>query len=210
MVALVAKKLGMTSIFDENGIRTPVTVLKLYPSQVMEYNADRSVVKLMGGEKLDAKKINKPLKGQIDKAKVEARAEIYECYAESGQEYEVSQSIDYSNLNNPKFVNVIGTTKGKGFAGTIKRHNFSSQRNTHGVSKAHRKPGSIGQCQDPGRVFKGKKMAGHMGSVQQTTFNLKVVEYNQDDQYLLVKGAVPGAKNSKVMLSASTRKGSAE
>ena len=172
----------------------------------MHCDNDRSVLQLMGGEEVDEKKLNKPMKGKIKSTGVAPRSDVYECHVAKSSEYEVKQVIDFSHLSEPKYVNVTGVTKGKGFAGTIKRHNFSGQRNTHGVSKAHRKPGSIGQCQDPGKVFKGKKMAGHMGNVKQTTLNLQVVEYNQEHQYLLVKGAVPGAKNSRLMLCASTRK----
>ena len=207
MVALVAKKLGMTAVFEDSGRRIPVTVLQVYPSQVMHCDNDRSVLQLMGGEEVDEKKLNKPMKGKIKSTGVVPRADVYECHVAKSSEYEIKQTVDYTHLSEPKYVNVTGITKGKGFAGTIKRHNFSGQRNTHGVSKAHRKPGSIGQCQDPGKVFKGKKMAGHMGNVKQTTLNLQVVEYNQEHQYLLVKGAVPGAKNSRLMLCASTRKG---
>ena len=167
MVALVAKKLGMSAVFEDTGRRIPVTVLQVFPSQVMHCDNDRSVLQLMGGEEVDEKKLNKPMKGKIKSTGVAPRSDVYECYVAKSSEYEVKQVIDFSHLSEPKYVNVTGVTKGKGFAGTIKRHNFSGQRNTHGVSKAHRKPGSIGQCQDPGKVFKGKKMAGHMGNVKQ-------------------------------------------
>ncbi len=199
---LIGKKLGMTQVFARDGRRIPVTVLKVGPCVVLQkktiesdgYNAIQ-----LGFEQIPARKCTKPMLGHFRKAGKGAFRKIAEFRVEDIDNYELGQEIDVSIFNIGEKVSVTGTSKGKGFQGVMKRHGFAGGRASHG-SMSHRRPGSIGQCADPSRVFKGKKMAGRMGGERVTVKNLEVVEIDKDNNLLLVKGAVPGANNNFVLI----------
>ncbi|KUJ71133.1 50S ribosomal protein L3 [Thiomicrospira sp. WB1] len=205
-IGLVGTKEGMTRVFDENGVSIPVTVVKVDSNRVTQLKtADvdgYDAVQVTMGQK-HAGRVNKPMAGHFAKAGVEAGTGLWEFRVEAETELEgleVGTEISVERLAEAKIVDVTGITKGKGFAGGVKRHNFNMQDATHGNSLAHRAPGSIGQNQTPGRVFKGKKMAGQMGNVRQTTQNLELVKVDADKSLLLIKGALPGAKGSTVIV----------
>ena len=201
-ISLLGQKVGMTRVFSEDGSATPVTVLEVTPNRVSQvktvetdgYNA----VQLIAGTK-KASRVNKALAGHYAKAKVEAGSECREVRIDPAG-YELGSSVSVDVFEAGQVVDVSGVSKGKGFAGVLKRYNFAGKDATHGNSINHRTPGSIGQNQTPGRVFKGKKMAGHMGSVSHTTQNLTVVRVDAERNLLLVKGAVPGARGSSVVI----------
>lgn len=211
-LGLLGQKLGMTRVFTEDGHSVPVTVISVANNRVVQVktvDTDGYVaVQVAFGQK-KASRVNKPAKGHFAKAGVEAGSNL--------QEFRVSES-DLANLQPGSviavdifvpgsLVDVTGTSKGKGFSGVIKRHNFSSNRASHGNSVSHNTPGSIGQRQDPGRVFPGKKMAGHLGDVKVTTQNLEVVRVDAERGLLLIKGAIPGAKGGDVVVSPSVKAG---
>ena len=191
----------MTRVFNDKGESVPVTVINVEPNVVAQvktaatdgYNAVQITT---GGRK--ASKVNAPAAGHFKKAGVEAGSITREFRTD--QEFNAGDTLELSMFEDGQKVRVTGTSKGKGFQGVIKRYNFHMQDATHGNSLSHRAPGSIGQCQTPGRVFKGKKMSGHMGSERVTTKNLEVVRVDQENNLLLVKGAVPGAKTSTVIV----------
>lgn len=201
-ISLLGQKVGMTRIFNEDGTATPVTVLEVTPnrvSQVKTVETDGySAVQLVAGTK-KASRVNKALAGHLAKANVEAGSVCREIRTDSA-DFEVGSSITLEVFEAGQMVDVSGVSKGKGFAGVLKRWNFAGKDATHGNSINHRTPGSIGQNQTPGRVFKGKKMSGHMGSVNHTTQNLQVVRVDAERNLLLVKGAVPGARGSNVVI----------
>lgn len=201
-ISLLGQKVGMTRIFNEDGTATPVTVLEVTPnrvSQVKTVETDGySAVQLVAGTK-KASRVNKALAGHFAKAKVEAGSVCREIRIDSA-DFEVGSSISLDVFEAGQMVDVSGVSKGKGFAGVLKRWNFAGKDATHGNSINHRTPGSIGQNQTPGRVFKGKKMSGHMGSVNHTTQNLQVVRVDAERNLLLVKGAVPGARGSNIVI----------
>lgn len=200
--AMVARKCGMTRIFMESGESVPVTVLEVLPNRVTAiktadtdgYNA----VQVTTGSK-KASRLTQPEEGLYKKAGVTPGRGLWEV-GPAPEGVEVGSELTVTQFEENSLVDVIGTSIGKGFAGTIKRHNFAGQRQTHGNSLSHRVPGSIGQNQTPGRVFPGKKMAGHMGNVRVTTQNLRVVKVDAERNLLLVKGAVPGAKGGDVIV----------
>lgn len=204
-IGVVGKKIGMTRIFNEEGVSLPVTVVEVAPNRVtqiktLEVDGYTAVQVTMGSK--HAGRINKPEAGHFAKAGVEAGVGLWE-FRVDGEElsaYPVGTEVTVDKFSDVSVVDVIGTTKGKGFQGGVKRHNFRTQDATHGNSLSHRVLGSIGQNQTPGRVFKGKKMAGHMGAVRQTTLNLELVRVDVENGLLLVKGAVPGAKGSTVIV----------
>ena len=209
-IGLLGRKRGMTRIFTEEGNSVPVTVIEVDPNRVTQVkNEDtdgyRSVQVTFGRRR--ANLVNKPVTGHYAKAGVEAGEGLWELrLAEGeGEELEAGSELKVDMFEAGEMVDVTGTSKGKGFAGTIKRHNFSMQDATHGNSLAHRAPGSIGQCQTPGRVFKGKKMAGQMGDARVTTQNLEVVRVDAERNLLLIKGAVPGAAGGAVMVRPSVK-----
>ena len=211
-LGLVGRKVGMTRIFDDNGASVAVTVLEVIDNRVTQLKTKETdgynAVQVTFGQK-KANRLNKPEAGHFAKAGVEAGVGLME-FAVSDEEianFNVGGNIAVSMFEAGQVVDITGTTKGKGFAGNIKRHNFGSQRASHGNSVSHNAPGSIGQCQDPGRVFKGKRMAGHLGSVQCTTQNLTVVRVDAERKLLLIKGAVPGAVNSNVVVRPSVKAG---
>lgn len=206
-ISLLGQKVGMTRVFNEDGSATPVTVLEVAPNRVSQvktvetdgYNA----VQLVTGAK-KASRVNKALAGHYAKAGVEAGTAVREVRIDPS-EYELGSSVSIDVFEDGQMIDVTGVTKGKGFAGVLKRWNFAGKDATHGNSINHRTPGSIGQNQTPGRVFKGKKMSGHMGSVNHTTQNLQVVRVDVERNLLLVKGAVPGAKGSSVVIKPAVK-----
>lgn len=211
-LGLVGRKVGMTRIFDDNGASVAVTVLEVIDNRVTQLKTKETdgynAVQVTFGQK-KANRLNKPEAGHFAKAGVEAGVGLME-FAVSDEEianFNVGGNIAVSMFEAGQVVDITGTTKGKGFAGNIKRNNFGSQRASHGNSVSHNAPGSIGQCQDPGRVFKGKRMAGHLGSVKCTTQNLTVVRVDAERHLLLIKGAVPGAVNSSVVVRPSVKAG---
>ena len=204
-IGLVGRKRGMTRVFTEEGASVPVTVIEVDPNRVTQVKNDdsdgyRSVQVTFG--KRRASLVNKPVAGHYAKAGVEAGEGLWELRLPEGEgeELETGAELNVEMFEAGEMVDVTGTSKGKGFAGAVKRHNFRMQDATHGNSLAHRAPGSIGQCQTPGRVFKGKKMAGHMGDERVTTQNLEVVRVDAERNLLLIKGAVPGAPGGAVMV----------
>ncbi len=200
---VIAKKVGMTRVFTDEGVGIPVTVLHMDNVQVVaQRTKDKhgySAVQLGVGF-AKAKNTTKPMRGHFAAAKVEPKRKLAEFRVSDDNMLNVGQEIIAAHYLPGQYVDVTGTTIGKGFAGAMKRHNFSGLRATHGVSVSHRSHGSTGQCQDPGKVFKGKKMAGHMGNTRVTTQNLQVVRIDVDRGLVLIKGAVPGPKGSWVMI----------
>jgi large subunit ribosomal protein L3 len=202
-IGIIGRKRGMTRVFTEQGDSVPVTVIEVSPNrvtQVKTVEADGySALQVTMGEKRNSL-VTKPQAGHFSKAEVEAGEGLWELRleGEEGTDLEAGAELKVDQFEAGQKVDVTGTSKGKGFAGAVKRHNFSMQDATHGNSLSHRAAGSIGQCQTPGRVFKGKKMAGHMGDERVTTQNLEVIQVDAERTLLLIKGAVPGAKNGKV------------
>ncbi|WP_319783063.1 50S ribosomal protein L3 [Oceanisphaera sp. IT1-181] len=209
-IGLVGRKLGMTRIFTEDGVSIPVTVIEIDANRVTQVKTLESdgyqAIQVTTGVK-KAIRVTKPQAGLFAKAGVEAGRGLWEFRLGSGEGegIEVGTQLNVDIFNDVKKVDVTGTSKGKGFAGTVKRWNFSMQDATHGNSLSHRVPGSIGQNQSPGKVFKGKKMAGHMGAERVTTQNLEVVRVDVDRNLLLIKGAVPGATNGSVIVKPAVK-----
>ncbi|CDL87607.1 50S ribosomal protein L3 [Xenorhabdus cabanillasii] len=209
MIGLVGKKVGMTRIFTEDGVSIPVTVIEIEDNRVTqvknnETDGYRAIQVTTGSKK--ANRVNKPEAGHFAKAGVEAGRILREFrLSENDAEYTVGQSISVEIFADVKKVDVTGTSKGKGFAGTVKRWNFRTQDATHGNSLSHRVPGSIGQNQTPGKVFKGKKMAGQLGNERVTVQSLDVVRVDAERNLLLVKGAVPGATNSNLIVKPAVK-----
>ncbi|KGT86613.1 50S ribosomal protein L3 [Enterobacter cancerogenus] len=207
MIGLVGKKVGMTRIFTEDGVSIPVTVIEVEANRVtqvkgLENDAYQAIQVTTGAKK--ANRVSKPEAGHFAKAGVEAGRGLWEFRTE-GEEYSVGQSISVEIFADVKKVDVTGTSKGKGFAGTVKRWNFRTQDATHGNSLSHRVPGSIGQNQTPGKVFKGKKMAGQLGNERVTVQSLEVVRVDAERNLLLVKGAVPGATGSDLIVKPAVK-----
>jgi large subunit ribosomal protein L3 len=206
---VIAKKLGMTRLFMEDGKQVPVTVLQMENVQVVaQRTAERdgySAVQLGAGA-AKPKNVSEPMRGHFAAAKVEPKRKIAEFRVSPENLIEVGEEITADHYFAGQFVDIAGTSIGKGFAGGMKRHNFGGLRASHGVSVSHRSHGSIGQCQDPGKVFKGKKMAGHMGAVRVTTQNLQVVRTDADRGLIMVKGAVPGSKGGWVIVKDAVKK----
>ena len=207
-ISLLGRKVGMTRIYNEDGSATPVTVLEMTPnkvSQVKSLEVDGyTAVQLVAGSK-KASRVNKAQAGHFAKANVQAGSQVRESRVDNIEEYELGAEIKVDIFKEGQLVDVTGTSKGKGFAGVLKRHNFAGKDATHGNSINHRTPGSIGQNQTPGRVFKGKKMTGHMGDVRTTIQNLKIVRVDLDRNLLLVHGAVPGAPGSNISVKAAVK-----
>ena len=206
---VIAKKVGMTRLFMEDGKQIPVTVLQLDTLQVVaQRTADQhgyTAVQLGAGT-AKVKNVSKPMRGHFAVAKVEPKRKIAEFRVAPENMIDVGEEITADHYFAGQFVDVCGTSIGKGFAGGMKRHNFRGLEATHGVSISHRSHGSTGQCQDPGKVFKGKKMAGHMGAVRVTTQNLQVVKTDADRGLIMVKGAVPGSKGGWVTVKDAVKK----
>ena len=210
---VIAKKVGMTRLFLEDGRQVPVTVLQLDKLQVVaQRTADKdgySAVQLGAGT-AKAKRTTKALRGHFAVAKVEPKRKVAEFRVAPENLIEVGEEITADHYFEGQYVDVCGTSIGKGFAGGMKRHNFRGLEMTHGVSIAHRSHGSTGQCQDPGRVFKGKKMAGHMGAARVTTQNLQIVRTDADRGVIMIKGAVPGPKGGWVTVKDAVKKATPE
>ena len=201
---IIARKLGMTRVFNDAGHHVPVTVLKLDDVQVVAVrNAEKDgyTALQLGAGVAKAKNVSKPMRGHFAKANVLPKSKLAEFRVSEDAVLEVGASLAAGHFVAGQKVDVVGTTQGKGFAGAMKRHNFGGLRASHGVSVSHRSHGSTGQCQDPGKVFKGKKMAGHMGAVRNTTQNIEVVSVDDEDGVILLCGAVPGPKNGWVLIS---------
>jgi len=210
MNSIIGKKAGMTRLFTEDGQTVPVTVIEVTPNRVTQVKTTEtdgySAVQVAVGKQLP-QRVNKPLAGIYAKSGVEPGNGLWELHVPEGTEAPgVGSEISVSVFEAGQRVDVVGTTIGKGFAGTIERHHFNSQDATHGNSVSHRVPGSIGQRQTPGRVFPGKKMSGHLGNARRTIPNLEVVRVEPERNLLLVRGAVPGARGGYVMVKATTKK----
>ena len=200
---VIAQKLGMTRIFTEDGTHVPVTVLGLQNCQVVGQRTkdkDGYTALQLGAGTAKVKNVSKPLRGQFAVARVEPKRCVAEFRVSSDILIEIGASMLADHFIDGQLVDVTGTSVGKGFAGAMKRHNFSGLRATHGVSISHRSHGSTGNSQDPGKVFKGKKMAGHMGNARVTTQNLEVVRTDNDRGLIMIKGSVPGSKGGWVFI----------
>ena len=202
-IGIVGRKCGMTRVFDENGVSTPVTVIEVTANRIAQVktkdNDGYQAIQVTTGER-KANRVTRPEAGHFKKAGVEAGRGLWEFRTDSLEGFELGGEIKVDIFEDGQLVDVTGTSKGKGYAGVIKRWNFSMQDATHGNSISHRAPGSIGQNQSPGKVFKGKKMSGHMGAERVTTQSLTVVRVDAERNILLIKGAVPGCKGSDVVV----------
>ncbi len=216
-IGLVGSKLGMTRIFTEDGHSIPVTVVLVEPNRITQIKTDeidgyRAVQVTTGMRR--ASRVSKPLAGHLAKAGVEAGHGLWEFRLDEGEEaaegITVGAQLTVDLFKEGQFVDVCGTSKGKGFAGVVKRHNFRTQDATHGNSLAHRAPGSIGQNQTPGRVFKGKKMAGQMGNKRCTVQSQELVRIDGERNLLLIKGTVPGAPGGDVIIKQATKRKAAD
>ena len=209
-IGLVGRKVGMTRVFQEDGASVPVTVIEVLANRVTQVKSDDTdgyrALQVTTGEK-KASRVTKPLAGHFAKAGTEAGRGLWEFRLQNGEgeDYAVGSELTVDIFAEVNKVDVTGTSKGKGFAGTVKRWNFSMQDATHGNSLSHRAPGSIGQNQSPGKVFKGKKMAGQMGNERVTTQSLELVRVDAERSLLLIKGAVPGATGSDVIVKPAVK-----
>lgn len=200
---LLARKVGMTRIFGSDGSHVPVTVLQVDDNEVVATRSadkDGYVAVQLGAGKAKPKNVTKPMRGHFAKSKVEPKRVLQEFRVSEDAVVAPGTKLSAAHFVAGQRIDVSGTSLGKGFAGAMKRHNFAGTRATHGVSVSHRAHGSTGQCQDPGKVFKGKKMAGHMGARRVTTHNLELAGVDAERGLLLVKGAVPGAKGGIVQV----------
>lgn len=208
--ALIGKKLGMTQVWDDQNRVIPVTVVKVDPMRVMRVKQPStdgySALMVTYGTK-DARKVNRPEAGVFHKAGVEPGVEVLEFRLDDVSGYSAGSEFGVEIWQSGDFVDVTGTSKGHGFSGGMKRHNFKGQKATHGNHKKHRAPGSIGGCSTPARVFKGTRMAGQYGSDKVTTQNLKVVKADTERGILLIKGAIPGAKGSSIVVRDAVKGG---
>ena len=208
-IGLIGKKLGMTREFFDSGLSVPVTVLSIEKGRILDvitkekrgYNAIK-----VGFGKLKTSKLTKQMKGVFAKKSTEPKKFLKEFRVDNITEFKEGNEIGIELFKDQKFVDITSKTIGKGFAGGIKRHNFSGLRASHGVSVSHRALGSTGQNQDPGKVFKGKKMAGHMGDKFRTIQNLEIIKSDLENNLIFVKGSIPGSKNSTILVQANTKK----
>tara|TARA_B100000029_G_scaffold506634_1_gene589729 strand:+ start:1349 stop:2059 length:711 start_codon:yes stop_codon:yes gene_type:complete len=207
-IALIGKKLGMSREFYKTGQSVPVTILKMEKGRVIQLiNKDKrgyNAVQI-GYGKIKNSKLNKPMKGFFAKKNTEAKKILKEFRVENFESYKEGNEIGLEIFKDIKFVDVKSRTIGKGFAGVMKRHNFSGLRATHGVSVSHRSHGSTGQRQDPGKVFKGKKMAGQMGNKIRTIQNIEIIKADTENNLLYLKGSIPGSKNSEVIIKKAVK-----
>lgn len=207
-IGLVGRKSGMTRVFTEEGTSVPVTVVEVQPNRVTQVKTPDvdgySAIQVTTGSRR-ASRVTKGMAGHFAKASTEAGTGLWELRTEDTAELEMGSEIKVDQFEVGQMVDVTGTSKGKGFQGGVKRHNFQMQDATHGNSLSHRAPGSIGQCQTPGRVWKGKKMAGQMGNVKHTTQSLEVIRVDMENNLLLIKGALPGATGSNVIVRPSVK-----
>ena len=203
MRGMIGKKVGMTQVYDEQGIMTPVTVVEAGPCVVTqvktEVNDGYEAVQVGYGDR-KKKHLTKPMEGHFNRAKVAPKRILAEFDMIPGFEYKLGQEFTVSLFKPGEYVDVSGTSKGRGFAGVVKRHNFSTQPKTHGTKNTYRRPGSIGQASDPSRVFKGMKMAGHYGDAKITLPNVEIMQVDKENNQLLLKGSVPGAPNGIIYI----------
>jgi large subunit ribosomal protein L3 len=208
MKGLLGEKLGMTQVWDENNRVVPVTVVKAGPCVVTQVKTPEqdgySSVQIAFGA-IDPRKVNKPASGHFAKAGVTPRRHLVELRTSDASEYTLGQELAVDTFEVGQTIDVVGTTKGKGYAGVMKRHGFSGVGASHGAHRNHRKPGSIGGCATPGRVFKGMRMAGRMGVARQTTQNLTIHAIDAENGVLLIKGAIPGPKGGLVLVRTSAK-----
>ncbi|PCK08549.1 MAG: 50S ribosomal protein L3 [Alteromonadaceae bacterium] len=202
-IGIVGRKSGMTRIFTDDGVSIPVSVVEAEPNRITQVKTSETdgynAVQVTAGSRKSSRVV-KPRAGHFAKAEAEAGRGLWELRNDAGEAFELGGQITVEGFTEGQIVDVTGVSKGKGFAGGVKRWNFAMQDATHGNSLSHRAPGSIGQCQTPGRVFKGKHMAGHMGSAQVTTQNLEVIKVDVERGLLLIKGAIPGAPGGDVII----------
>ena len=207
-IGLVGKKVGMTRVFTEDGVSIPVTVVEVSPNRVTQVKTVETdgydAVQITTGSR-KASRVSKSAAGHYAKAGVEAGRGLWEFRLDAASEYETGSELPVTMFEAGQKIDVTGKSIGKGFAGGVKRWGFKMQDATHGNSISHRAPGSIGQCQTPGRVFKGKKMAGHMGDKQRTAQTLELVRVDEERGLLLIKGSVPGAKGGDVIVRAAIK-----
>jgi large subunit ribosomal protein L3 len=207
-IGLVGRKAGMTRVFTEDGESVPVTVIEATPNRITQVRTQETdgyqAIQVTTGLR-KASRVSKPLAGHYAKAGSDAGNGLWEFRIDGDVLTYVGSELIVALFEAFQYVDVRGTSKGKGFQGGVKRHNFRTQDATHGNSLSHRAPGSIGQCQTPGRVFKGKKMAGHMGNEQKCTQSLEIVRVDADRNLILVKGAIPGAKGGDVVITPSVK-----
>ena len=204
---VLGEKLGMTQVWDADNRLVPVTVIKVGPNVVTQVRGDAdgyAAIQLGYGE-IDPRKVNKPMKGHFERAGVTPRRHLVELRTADAADYSLGQEITVEAFEAGQLVDATATTKGKGFAGVMKRHGFAGVSASHGAHRNHRKPGSIGACATPGRVFKGVRMAGRMGGVRQTTQNLAIQAVDADKGLLLLKGAVPGPRGAIVLVRTSAK-----
>ena len=208
MKGLLGEKLGMTQVWDDNNRVVPVTVVKAGPCVVTQVKTPEqdgySSVQIAFGA-IDPRKVNKPATGHFAKAGVTPRRHLVELRTSDASEYTVGQELAVDTFEAGQTIDVVGTTKGKGYAGVMKRHGFSGVSASHGAHRNHRKPGSIGGCATPGRVFKGMRMAGRMGTNRQTTQNLTIHAVDAENGLILIKGAVPGPKGGLVLVRTAAK-----
>lgn len=208
VTGLLGTKLGMTQIWDENNRVVPVTVVRLGPcvvTQVRSPQTDGYSAVQLGYGSIKASKVTKPQAGHFAKAGVTPRRHLVEVRTDQASEVKLGEEFDVSLFSAGEKVDVTGTTKGKGYAGVMKRHGFHGQRASHGAHRVHRAPGSIGACATPGRVFKGMKMAGRTGGDRQTTMNLKIQKVDAERGVLLIRGAIPGSNDALVFVRSATK-----
>ena len=202
-LGLVGRKVGMTRVFSDDGVSTPVTVIEVEPNRISQIKTVETdgytAIQVISGSRRTSR-VTKPMAGHYRKAGVEAGSGAWEFRVDSVDDFELGSEIKVDLFEQGQLVDVAGISKGKGFQGGIKRHNYAMQDATHGNSLSHRSNGSIGQNQTPGRVFKGKKMSGHMGAEKCTTQNLEVVRVDSERNLVLIKGAVPGSKSGIVII----------
>jgi len=206
---LIAKKLGMTRVFADDGNHVPVTVLAVDQCQVVAVRTagkDGYTAVQLGTGKAKVKNVTQPMRGHFAKAKLEPRKKLVEFRVSEDALLDVGAEITAAHFVAGQFVDVIGVTKGRGFSGVMRRHHFGGLRASHGVSVSHRSPGSTGQRQDPGKVFRGKKMPGHLGDVRVTTQNLRVVSSDAERGLIMVEGAVPGAEGGYVLIKDAAKR----
>ena len=202
-LGLVGRKVGMTRVFSDDGVSTPATVIEVEPNRISQIKTVETdgytAIQVISGSRR-ASRVTRPMAGHYRKAGVEAGSGAWEFRVDSVDDFELGSEIKVDLFEQGQLVDVAGISKGKGFQGGVKRHNFTMQDATHGNSISHRSNGSIGQNQTPGRVFKGKKMSGHMGAEKCTTQNLEVVRVDSERNLVLIKGAVPGSKSGVVII----------
>ncbi|MEC9076610.1 MAG: 50S ribosomal protein L3 [Pseudomonadota bacterium] len=208
-IGVVGRKTGMTRVFTEEGVSVPVTVVQVEPNRVSQVKTVETdgyqAIQVTVGERRAQHRVSQPIKGHLAKAEIRMGRGLWEFRAEDLGELAVGAEISVNQFEAGQIVDVTGQSKGKGFAGAVKRWNFRTQDATHGNSLSHRAPGSIGNCQTPGRVFKGKKMAGHMGAERITVQGLEVVRIDEEKGLIMVKGSVPGANGTDVIIKPTAK-----